>query len=145
MRHHHHWQGIAMGDRGASVAMGNFDGVHLGHASVIAAAAERVDALIGPGLAAQARAAATTPAACAYAATVFAAYELARRLPTAEEKNPYATEVLRALEMLEAIRSGEAALLACRSTVDAEKNPMWGGVKTVGDLVTFLHHQDRLG
>jgi riboflavin kinase / FMN adenylyltransferase len=39
MRHHHHWQGIAMGDRGASVAMGNFDGVHLGHASVIAAAA----------------------------------------------------------------------------------------------------------
>jgi len=40
---------------------------------------------------------------------------------------------------------GEAALLACRSTVDAEKNPMWGGVKTVGDLVTFLHHQDRLG
>ena len=28
-----------MADRGASVAMGNFDGVHLGHATVIAAAA----------------------------------------------------------------------------------------------------------
>jgi len=35
MRIHHHWQGLAMDDRGASVAMGNFDGVHLGHASVI--------------------------------------------------------------------------------------------------------------
>jgi riboflavin kinase / FMN adenylyltransferase len=39
MRRHHHWLDIAAGDRGASVAMGNFDGVHLGHASVIAAAA----------------------------------------------------------------------------------------------------------
>lgn len=39
---------------------------------------------------------------------------------------------------------GEAALLAGRSTADAEKNPVWGGVKTVGDLVTFLHHQARL-
>lgn len=39
---------------------------------------------------------------------------------------------------------GEAALLAGRSTADAEKNPGWGGVETVGDLVTFLHHQSRL-
>jgi riboflavin kinase / FMN adenylyltransferase len=35
MRHHHHWQGLTEGARGASVAMGNFDGVHLGHRSVI--------------------------------------------------------------------------------------------------------------
>lgn len=34
-----HWQGIAPEGRGASVAMGNFDGVHLGHRSVIEAAA----------------------------------------------------------------------------------------------------------
>jgi hypothetical protein len=39
---------------------------------------------------------------------------------------------------------GEAALLAGRSTADAEKNPMGKNVKTVGDLVAFLHHQDRL-
>lgn len=32
------WQGLAPADRGASVAMGNFDGVHLGHRSVIDAA-----------------------------------------------------------------------------------------------------------
>lgn len=38
MQVHQHWLGIAQGDRGASVAMGNFDGVHLGHASVIDAA-----------------------------------------------------------------------------------------------------------
>lgn len=30
-----HWQGLAPEDRGVSVAMGNFDGVHLGHRSVI--------------------------------------------------------------------------------------------------------------
>jgi len=35
MKRHHHWQGLAEADRGASVAMGNFDGVHLGHRSVI--------------------------------------------------------------------------------------------------------------
>ena len=35
MRIHHHWQGLAPEARGASVAMGNFDGVHLGHQSVI--------------------------------------------------------------------------------------------------------------
>lgn len=33
-----HWQGVAPEDRGASIAMGNFDGVHLGHRSVIEAA-----------------------------------------------------------------------------------------------------------
>jgi riboflavin kinase/FMN adenylyltransferase len=36
MQIHRHWQNIA--DQGASVAMGNFDGVHLGHQSVINAA-----------------------------------------------------------------------------------------------------------
>lgn len=35
MRTHHHWQGLPPDARGASVAMGNFDGVHLGHRSVI--------------------------------------------------------------------------------------------------------------
>jgi riboflavin kinase/FMN adenylyltransferase len=35
MRVHHHWSGLPADARGASVAMGNFDGVHLGHASVI--------------------------------------------------------------------------------------------------------------
>ena len=35
-----HWQGLAPEDRGASVAMGNFDGVHLGHRSVIEAASQ---------------------------------------------------------------------------------------------------------
>lgn len=34
-----HWRGVAPEDRGASIAMGNFDGVHLGHRSVIDAAA----------------------------------------------------------------------------------------------------------
>lgn len=34
-----HWQGLDPKDRGASVAMGNFDGVHLGHRSVIEVAA----------------------------------------------------------------------------------------------------------
>lgn len=35
MRIHHHWSGLPADARGTSVAMGNFDGVHLGHASVI--------------------------------------------------------------------------------------------------------------
>jgi len=35
MRTHDHWKNIAAEDRGASVAMGNFDGIHLGHRSVI--------------------------------------------------------------------------------------------------------------
>ncbi|WP_151717818.1 bifunctional riboflavin kinase/FAD synthetase [Gemmobacter serpentinus] len=34
-----HWQGIAPEDRNMSIAMGNFDGVHIGHRSVIQAAA----------------------------------------------------------------------------------------------------------
>jgi riboflavin kinase/FMN adenylyltransferase len=34
------WRGLAEAQRGASVAIGNFDGVHRGHAEVIAAAAE---------------------------------------------------------------------------------------------------------
>lgn len=38
MRTHFHWTGLAETDRGASVAMGNFDGVHLGHQAVIARA-----------------------------------------------------------------------------------------------------------
>lgn len=40
MRIHHHWTGIGPADRGASVAMGNFDGVHLGHRAVIDLARE---------------------------------------------------------------------------------------------------------
>lgn len=35
MQVYKHWQGIPKGARGASVAMGNFDGVHLGHQAVI--------------------------------------------------------------------------------------------------------------
>lgn len=35
MREHFHWQGLDPSTRGASVAMGNFDGVHRGHQSVI--------------------------------------------------------------------------------------------------------------
>lgn len=35
MQIHRHWQHLAQTARGASVAMGNFDGVHLGHQSVI--------------------------------------------------------------------------------------------------------------
>ncbi len=31
MQIYQHWQGLQPADRGASVAMGNFDGVHLGH------------------------------------------------------------------------------------------------------------------
>ena len=33
---YHHWQNLADADRGAAVAFGNFDGVHVGHAHVIA-------------------------------------------------------------------------------------------------------------
>ncbi len=40
MHVHHHWTGLGAAHRGASVAMGNFDGVHLGHQMVIALAAE---------------------------------------------------------------------------------------------------------
>ena len=38
MRRHHDYRGLAPDDRGAAVAMGNFDGVHLGHQSVLALA-----------------------------------------------------------------------------------------------------------
>jgi riboflavin kinase/FMN adenylyltransferase len=45
MRRHHGYEGLTPDDRGAAVAIGNFDGVHLGHQSVLAlaraAAAER--------------------------------------------------------------------------------------------------------
>ena len=36
----HGWKGLAEADRGAAVALGNFDGVHRGHQQVIAGAAE---------------------------------------------------------------------------------------------------------
>ena len=39
MRTHNHWTDISPADRNASVAMGNFNGVHLGHQAVIAKAA----------------------------------------------------------------------------------------------------------
>ena len=35
MQIHQHWQGLDPSARSASIAMGNFDGVHLGHAAVI--------------------------------------------------------------------------------------------------------------
>ncbi len=35
MKIYHHWQGLDPSARGASVALGNFDGVHLGHQSVL--------------------------------------------------------------------------------------------------------------
>lgn len=35
MQNYQHWQGLDPEARGASVAMGNFDGVHMGHRSVI--------------------------------------------------------------------------------------------------------------
>ena len=46
MQRHFHWTGLAKADRGASVAMGNFDGVHLGHQAVIDLA-RRDDAPLG--------------------------------------------------------------------------------------------------
>ncbi|MGC1429117.1 MAG: bifunctional riboflavin kinase/FAD synthetase [Albidovulum sp.] len=46
MRRHIHWNKIGTNDRGASVAMGNFDGVHLGHQAVIDLA-RRPDAPLG--------------------------------------------------------------------------------------------------
>jgi len=45
MRRHHGYRGLAPGDLGAAVAIGNFDGVHLGHRSVIALARASADAL----------------------------------------------------------------------------------------------------
>jgi riboflavin kinase / FMN adenylyltransferase len=45
MQIYQHWQGLANNAKGASVALGNFDGVHLGHRSVIDLA--RTDAPLG--------------------------------------------------------------------------------------------------
>ncbi|MDS9467834.1 bifunctional riboflavin kinase/FAD synthetase [Paracoccus sp. MBLB3053] len=47
MRIHHDWKGLSPEARGATVAMGNFDGVHLGHRSVIDAARAAADAPLG--------------------------------------------------------------------------------------------------
>ncbi|MFZ5711010.1 MAG: bifunctional riboflavin kinase/FAD synthetase [Pseudomonadota bacterium] len=48
MREFQHWTGLSPDDRGASVALGNFDGVHLGHQSVIGQAKAAGDALGAP-------------------------------------------------------------------------------------------------
>ena len=42
------WRNLPQGERGASVALGNFDGVHLGHQRVIAAAREAAGRLGAP-------------------------------------------------------------------------------------------------
>ena len=42
------WRGLEPDDRGASIALGAFDGVHRGHQAVIAAAAEQARALSAP-------------------------------------------------------------------------------------------------
>lgn len=47
MQIHRDWSGLPDSARGASVAMGNFDGVHLGHRAVIEAAAQACDAPLG--------------------------------------------------------------------------------------------------
>ena len=50
MQHHFTYTDLPQADRGAAVAMGNFDGVHLGHQSVIAlarAAAGQLDCPLG--------------------------------------------------------------------------------------------------
>ena len=48
MRQFQHWTGLSPADRGATVALGNFDGVHLGHQAVIAQArAARPEAPLG--------------------------------------------------------------------------------------------------
>jgi riboflavin kinase/FMN adenylyltransferase len=50
MKRFHDFRGLRPADRGAAVAMGNFDGVHLGHQSVLAlahAAAAELDAPFG--------------------------------------------------------------------------------------------------
>lgn len=48
MRIIHDWKGLSPEDRGAAVALGNFDGVHLGHQQVIAGAAEAARRLGAP-------------------------------------------------------------------------------------------------
>lgn len=50
LRVYHHWRDIADADKGAAVAYGNFDGVHVGHQHVIAdadKAAKRLSAPLG--------------------------------------------------------------------------------------------------
>ncbi|MFT4012303.1 MAG: bifunctional riboflavin kinase/FAD synthetase [Paracoccus sp. (in: a-proteobacteria)] len=47
MRIHHDWKALPLDARGATVAMGNFDGVHLGHRSVIDAARAACAAPLG--------------------------------------------------------------------------------------------------
>ena len=47
MQIHHDWTGLPASARGATVAMGNFDGVHLGHRAVIDAARNACDAPLG--------------------------------------------------------------------------------------------------
>ena len=44
----HGWKNLAASDRGAAVAMGNFDGIHRGHQKVIALAAEAARELACP-------------------------------------------------------------------------------------------------
>jgi riboflavin kinase/FMN adenylyltransferase len=48
MRIVHGWKSLAEVDRGAAVALGNFDGVHLGHQQVIADAGEAAATLAAP-------------------------------------------------------------------------------------------------
>ncbi len=47
MHIHDDWKGLPADARGATVAMGNFDGVHLGHRSIIDTARAAVDAPLG--------------------------------------------------------------------------------------------------
>lgn len=47
MQIHHHWTGLPAAARGTTVAMGNFDGVHRGHRSVIDTARAAADAPLG--------------------------------------------------------------------------------------------------
>lgn len=47
MQIHHDWTGLPASARGASIAMGNFDGVHRGHRAVIDAARAAADAPLG--------------------------------------------------------------------------------------------------
>lgn len=44
----HHWRGLADQDKGAALALGNFDGVHKGHQAVIADAAKAAKRLGAP-------------------------------------------------------------------------------------------------
>lgn len=47
MHIHRDWTGLPASARGASIALGNFDGVHLGHRAVIDAARQAADAPLG--------------------------------------------------------------------------------------------------